>query len=261
MSSKCQKMKNARAKRAKILFFFVKYANLLGSCCRRRRGCLSSLTIIFQELLFISYQDEAIAKNATNGSFWCSLLHDYSLLTIPPTCFRRLTLEIVTNRVSSSQSLSGGLLDLTKESNNWNKINWTILPENIRLCYQILDHLCLNEQLKNIETWLPKKKKAFSFVHTPFHGYFIVWVTKDQSGDIHSSAYSFLFDFGVFWIFKGRNNVQKFWYVMLAELLVCLQLRYFYPHRRAMYCQSRLFYSKRFISLTHAFFAVVNSID
>ena len=42
-SSKCQKMKNARAKRAKLLFFIVKYANLWGSCCRRRRGCLSSL--------------------------------------------------------------------------------------------------------------------------------------------------------------------------------------------------------------------------
>ena len=35
--------KNARAKRAKILFFIVKYANLWGFCCRRRRGCLSSL--------------------------------------------------------------------------------------------------------------------------------------------------------------------------------------------------------------------------
>ena len=42
-SSKCQKMKNARAKRAKILFFIVKYANLWGFCCHRRRGCLSSL--------------------------------------------------------------------------------------------------------------------------------------------------------------------------------------------------------------------------
>ena len=42
-SSKCQKMKSARAKRAKILFFIVKYANLSGFCCRRRRGCLSSL--------------------------------------------------------------------------------------------------------------------------------------------------------------------------------------------------------------------------
>ena len=42
-SSKCQKMKNARAKRAKILFTVVKYANLWGFCCRRRRGCLSSL--------------------------------------------------------------------------------------------------------------------------------------------------------------------------------------------------------------------------
>ena len=37
-SSKCQKMKNARAKRAKILFIIVKYANLWGLCCRRRRG-------------------------------------------------------------------------------------------------------------------------------------------------------------------------------------------------------------------------------
>ena len=39
-SIKCQKMKNARAKRAKILFFIVNYANLCGFCCRRRRGCL-----------------------------------------------------------------------------------------------------------------------------------------------------------------------------------------------------------------------------
>ena len=45
-SSKCQKMKNARAKRAKILFFIVKYANLWGFCCRHRRGCLSSLLTV-----------------------------------------------------------------------------------------------------------------------------------------------------------------------------------------------------------------------
>ena len=45
MSAKFQKMKNARAKRAKILFFVVKYANLWGFSCRRRRGCLSSLLI------------------------------------------------------------------------------------------------------------------------------------------------------------------------------------------------------------------------
>ena len=41
-SSKCQKMIYARAKRAKILFSIVKYANLWGFCCCRRRGCLSS---------------------------------------------------------------------------------------------------------------------------------------------------------------------------------------------------------------------------
>ena len=42
-SLKCKKMKNARAKRAKILFFIVKYANFWGFCCLRRRGFLSSL--------------------------------------------------------------------------------------------------------------------------------------------------------------------------------------------------------------------------
>ena len=43
--AKCQKMNIARVKRAKVLFFNVKYANLWGFCCRRRRGCLSSLLI------------------------------------------------------------------------------------------------------------------------------------------------------------------------------------------------------------------------
>ena len=43
--SKCQKIKNARAKRAKILFLIVKYAHLWVFCCRRRRGFLSSLVI------------------------------------------------------------------------------------------------------------------------------------------------------------------------------------------------------------------------
>ena len=43
-SAKCQKVKSARVKHAnEILFFIVKYANLWGFCCRRRRGCLSSL--------------------------------------------------------------------------------------------------------------------------------------------------------------------------------------------------------------------------
>lgn len=38
-----QRMKHARAKRAKILFFIVKYANLWDFCGCRRRGCLSFL--------------------------------------------------------------------------------------------------------------------------------------------------------------------------------------------------------------------------
>ena len=40
---KWPKMKNARAKRAELLFFIVKYANLWHSCLRRRRGCWSTL--------------------------------------------------------------------------------------------------------------------------------------------------------------------------------------------------------------------------
>ena len=55
-SSKCQK-KNARAKRAKILFFILKYANLWGFCCRRRRGCLSSLllSLLSEKILLSRY--------------------------------------------------------------------------------------------------------------------------------------------------------------------------------------------------------------
>ena len=40
-SAKCLKIKNARAKRAKLLFVIVKYANLWRSCCRPLRGFLS----------------------------------------------------------------------------------------------------------------------------------------------------------------------------------------------------------------------------
>ena len=50
-SSKCQKMKNARAKRAKILFFIVKYANLWSLCCPHSRGCLAPR----EELIVFAY--------------------------------------------------------------------------------------------------------------------------------------------------------------------------------------------------------------
>ena len=69
-STKYQKLKNARAKRAKILFFIVKYANLWGFCCRRRRGCLSCLLSakrrrgIFEGNL--KFDDGNLNDNATN---------------------------------------------------------------------------------------------------------------------------------------------------------------------------------------------------
>ena len=60
-STKCQKMKNARAKRAKILFFIVKYANLWGFCCRRRRGCLSSLLRFSGNKIHCSPRDQSLS--------------------------------------------------------------------------------------------------------------------------------------------------------------------------------------------------------
>ena len=71
-SSKCQKMKNARAKRAKILFSIVKYANLWGFCCRRRRGCLSSLFIDFtlsNARRFYSSMGNALARERVNSTY------------------------------------------------------------------------------------------------------------------------------------------------------------------------------------------------
>ena len=87
-STKCQTMKNARAKRAKILFFIVKYANLWGFCCRHRRGCLKSLSPLFFSILdeklshpWIQIQKQAIklftsfhrpySKMAANKLFFC----------------------------------------------------------------------------------------------------------------------------------------------------------------------------------------------
>ena len=68
-SSKCQKMKYARAKRAKILFSIVKYANLWGFCCRRRRGCLSSLMwSVRRRLCRVHAPDTCVVTNTIPGN-------------------------------------------------------------------------------------------------------------------------------------------------------------------------------------------------
>ena len=65
-STKCQKMKTARAKRAKILFLIVKYANLWGFCCRRRLGCLSSLIFILVHGFVSSKTGNNLIENNNN---------------------------------------------------------------------------------------------------------------------------------------------------------------------------------------------------
>ena len=72
-SSKCQKMKNARAKRAKILFFIVKYAYLWGFCCRRRRGCLSSLFFQTRPIKFLIYSVVVAVPVVDGKTPYCSV--------------------------------------------------------------------------------------------------------------------------------------------------------------------------------------------
>ena len=63
--SKCQKMKNAGAKRAKILFFIVKYANMWGFCCIRRRDYFNYLFPTGN----LRFDDGKVNDNATNHWF------------------------------------------------------------------------------------------------------------------------------------------------------------------------------------------------
>ena len=100
-SLKCQKMKNARAKRAKILFFSVKYANLWVFCCLSSswllklsiiRHHLESITI-FMQLGSYGYQNATnLSKEALTGlrstitilTLFCTLLFLFHLLLLLP---------------------------------------------------------------------------------------------------------------------------------------------------------------------------------
>ena len=103
-SSKCQKMKNARAKRAKILFSFVKYANLWGLCCRRRRGCLSSLISNMLALCNLKAMTDCtcfrymwIAITATNGKSNSFLLELLFSKTYTLNQVKKVTRELTEN--------------------------------------------------------------------------------------------------------------------------------------------------------------------
>ena len=103
-SSKCQKMKNARAKRAKILFSFVKYANLWGLCCRRRRGCLSSLISNMLALCNLKSMTDCaccrymwIAITATNGKSNSFLLELLFLKMYTLNQLKKVTRELPEN--------------------------------------------------------------------------------------------------------------------------------------------------------------------
>ena len=54
-SPKCQNMKDARARRAKILFFIVKYINLWGFCCRPYLRFLRQREPVAENLSFFTF--------------------------------------------------------------------------------------------------------------------------------------------------------------------------------------------------------------
>ena len=72
-SSKCQKLKNAHTKRAKMLFFILASANLWGFCCGRHCGHLSSLILLFynQSVLLLWYS--VFFNNTMNCSFFSDI--------------------------------------------------------------------------------------------------------------------------------------------------------------------------------------------
>ena len=105
--SKYQKMKNARAKRARILFFIVKYANLWGFCCRRRHGCLSSL---------ICGCLKRCCKDIENlVVYFCSLrqitLGHYSLLRTSSSRFSHLLSHLPSPQWTSTNTLAHSTLN------------------------------------------------------------------------------------------------------------------------------------------------------
>ena len=65
VSSKCQKVKNARANWAKILFFIVKYVNLWGFCCRPHRALLKLPIDLFSLYVLFSHFR---ARDTTRGN-------------------------------------------------------------------------------------------------------------------------------------------------------------------------------------------------
>ena len=61
------KMKTAHAKRAKLLFFTIKYANLRRSCCCRSHGCVSSLIL---RRCFKSVSFRLKSKLSKKSAYW-----------------------------------------------------------------------------------------------------------------------------------------------------------------------------------------------
>ena len=82
-SSKCQKIKNARAKRAKILLSIVKFANLWGFCCRRRGGCLSSLLACVNDRKKYEQKRAGLGACFSKVSLSSNFLGVYSCAPIP----------------------------------------------------------------------------------------------------------------------------------------------------------------------------------
>ena len=116
-------MKNARAKRAKLLFVIVNYANLWRSCCPRRRGWLSSLIQTAENIHFISE-----TKKNTRTARAARTLEQFRAVpcqtTILTTTFVNCK-EVITWRISTRAEVSPRWRGLKYRPSSFPRNNFT----------------------------------------------------------------------------------------------------------------------------------------
>ena len=125
-------MKNARAKRAKILFFAVKYANLWGFCCRRRRGCFKLPNIGSKSAEFVVGSDFIVTLTHSEGRYGSLGLRGSKLQRN-----RMFSLWVVKmSRVTLACNSELDLRRATNPSNGRGVANRVSLSPDRTLCYK-----------------------------------------------------------------------------------------------------------------------------
>ena len=131
-SAECPKIKNARAMRANLLFFTVKYANLWRSCCRCCRGCVNSLLFQYPSLIMPRFLLKFNQTTSCNEGLGFS----NSVILILNLLMFRGRFKKKNTWVQKKIQLSGGQKALLVYAEN----------ENRKFCYLLLKKSCKGEK-------------------------------------------------------------------------------------------------------------------